>query len=165
MSGEMVLSQLTPVEKAIATYLSEGYSAGDISDKTGYSRATVYWYSRNERVVAALRILLERQLVSDAHAARVVLRQMLDDPETNGRVRADCARILLDRAGFVPPKAKEREGDDVALSEMGPDQLRSFVARAQRELADRAKPVINVAPADSAPQRAPGDSDLSDLLG
>jgi hypothetical protein len=39
------------------------------------------------------------------------------------------------------------------------------VARAQRELADRAKPVIDVRPADSAPQRAPGDSDLSDLLG
>jgi DNA-binding CsgD family transcriptional regulator len=165
MAMEIAVTGLTEQERIIARLISEGLSPVDISHRTGYTIDAVYWHSRKPSVTAAVRIFIERQLVSDAGAARAVLRQLLDDPTVNGRVRADCARILLDRGGFVPPKAKEREGDDIALSEMNPDQLRSYVARAQRELADRAKPVIDVRPADSAPQRAPGDSDLSDLLG
>lgn len=77
------------------------------------------------------------------------------------QTRAYCAVALMDRAGFVPPKARQSEGDDTPLHEMSADRLRDIVLRHEAELASRAR---DVTPRNAQAPSASPDDDI-DLIG
>lgn len=115
----------------------------------------------------SLRRYITSALQRDAKKARRFLRQVLDgavfDDEQLAtmaatKLRMEAAHLLLDRAGYVPPKAGEPNQVMKDPSEMGSDELRVFLARAERELGNRAFPV------DSAPIAPDPNQQVLDML-
>lgn len=81
------------------------------------------------------------------------------------KVRADCAKAILDRAGLVPPKPQnDRNASELPLHEMSIDALRAHADKLERERADSAKP-INAAPASPADAHEFGGVDPAKPIG
>ena len=138
------------------------------SERAGFTPEYGYALIRKPAVQIAIREEMQRALNDDATAARAFLRTILDGtafPEERRnsegalKLRADVGKTLMDRAGYVAPKA----GDAAAPgakdpSEMSSDELRTFIAKAEATLADRAKPI------DNAPNAPVDDSQIADLI-
>jgi phage terminase small subunit len=103
-------------------------------------------------VAAAIRFEITRLLTVEAlPLAYRVLTDLARDSSVPAAVRRACARDLMDRAGFVTPKAPEAAaGAEKPLSEMSSDELRGLVDRLESELGARA---VDVTP-DSAQHSA-----------
>jgi hypothetical protein len=75
------------------------------------------------------------------------------------KVRAECSKALLDRAGYVAPRATIAPGkEEKPLHEQSTDELQTLAARLESELAGRAKPV-------SSATAAPQEDNSVDLIG
>jgi hypothetical protein len=71
-----------------------------------------------------------------------VLVKFARDETVSPRVRADSAKTLLDRAGFVPPKAPEPiDASRKDLTEMTSDEFCAVIADAEARLAQQARDV------------------------
>lgn len=73
-----------------------------------------------------------------------VLMEIMNDPTTDRRLRADVAKYLHTAAGYVPPKAADSPDDanrEKAPHEMTTEELHRFIEDGEKELADRAEPV------------------------
>jgi hypothetical protein len=98
----------------------------------------------------------QRLVLEDAPAAARLLAEVVRNPDHPIKVRVDAAKTIMDRAGFVAPKASEsRDLFSKALSEMTSDELKDAHERASEAkdviasaLADRAKPVIDSTPSE-----------------
>ena len=97
------------------------------------------------RVSAALHAELARRLTCDAApAAYNLLMKVMKDEKMPAKLRVECAKDLLNRAGFdakrgagqVDPSAPGKD-----MSAMSTDELKSIVGRLESELFSRAKPV------------------------
>lgn len=103
---------------------------------------------RHPAVSLAIRAEMTRRLQNeDAPAARRLLRQFVDDETVDKRLRADCAKTLLARGGYVEPKAAEivAPGQKEA-SEMSTDELEAFISKAKQQLDARAEGAKDVTP-------------------
>lgn len=173
--GPTGLARTDPrLKKFLVTYRDTGSlrsaaAAADISPEYAYNliaRADVQALLRQSMMVA---------LADDAQASRRFLRSILDGTvfpdqarsvsDSALKIRADAAKVLLDRAGYVPPKA-DAPGAGGAMrdpSEMSSDELRAFIEKAEAQLGARAQPV------EVARQNAPNDDASSqqviDMLG
>lgn len=127
----------------------------------GFSRNKVAYDDllASPHIILALQIEIRRQLVADAPASFKVLRALRDNDDIAPKIRMDCAKTLLDRAGHVPPRAPLDKGNVAPpLHEMTTDELRGLADTLEGEIADRAKDV------SSAPA-APVDTQDIDLVG
>ena len=93
---------------------------------------------------------MRRQLAMDAPKSFRVLREIRDDKTVSEKVRADCAKTLLDRAGHIAPKAAPEKPGEQPLHEMSTDELRALAGRLEDEIADRAKDVSSAIAAPEA---------------
>lgn len=138
------------------------------SAQSGFSGSTGQYIIRQDIVQAALRQEMQRALNEDAALARAFLREILDgsafpegrkDSEGALKLRADVGKTLMDRAGYVAPKAGDGASPGAKdPSEMTSDELRAFIDKAEATLADRAKPI------DNAPNAPVDDSQIADLI-
>lgn len=89
-----------------------------------------------------------RQMIEIAAPLAVqTLVRCLKDPlpvASVTRAKVDAAKALLAIAGYVAPKAGDAPGDRKPAEEMSADELRQFIEQAQRTLAERARPVLDV---------------------
>jgi hypothetical protein len=69
------------------------------------------------------------------------LIEICRDPDAPKGVRADCAKALLDRAGYVAPRAEPVTPDEKMLVEMSQAELLEVISTCEAELAGRAKVV------------------------
>ena len=70
-----------------------------------------------------------------APAAVEVLASLMDDEDASPKIRLDAAKTILDRAGFVPPKALEAPTvGEKSLHEMSRDELATRVHQLQSEI-------------------------------
>ena len=124
-----------------AACLAIGYAADQ-------SRKILARFMRAPQVVAALHLEVLRLLQQDAPRARRTALSLMENEEVSAKVRADIAFKLLDRAGFIAPRAAPAgRGGDTPMHEMTTTELRSLANRLEGEIAGRAKEVGNV-PAD-----------------
>lgn len=107
--------------------------------------------------IAAIRLLQDPRLISEIESAiagrlrselapksLLVLDEILTSKGASRTLKLAAAKTALDRAGYVPPNARDQMGDPIkSLAEQGPDELKAFIHVAQEELAQRAKPVID----------------------
>ena len=121
--------------------LAESGSIADACRTSGVAQSYGYELVRDPRVQAALALEVRRKLaVGGALGVKVLLE--LAEKATSERVRADCAKALLDRAGFVAPRAAAPgAGLDKTLNEMTIDELKDLAAKLEDEIAGRAKQV------------------------
>lgn len=115
---------------------------------------------RSPQVLAAIQQETRRVLVIEAPAAlqRLITLSKLADSE---KVRADCNKDLLNRAGLVGPRAAAAGASDKPLHELAVVELRAMADRLQGEIEARAKPVN----APNAPNAPAADPQVSDLTG
>lgn len=132
--------------------------------QSGYSQASPHWrttaatLARRPAIVLAVHKAVSRQLVGDAAIARRVAMQILTDTEVAPKVRSDLAVKILRLGGHVEPKHEQRDTtSDKSLAELSMAELRERAEALERELSDRAKPIISVKPS------ATGD-DVIDII-
>ena len=90
----------------------------------------------NEGVQAIFKIEL-------APMATKLLKEIMLDKDASYTIRLNAAKTALGLAGHVAPKAPEApESPEKDMSSQTPEQLKAFIDRAQSELANRAKPIM-----------------------
>ena len=146
-------------EKAMA-FVARLSELGDIkaaANRSGVSETHAYNLIRLPQVQAALTTEVRRKLaIGGALGVRVLLE--LAEKGQSERVRADCAKALVDRAGFVAPRAAAPgSGIDKTLNEMSIDELKDLAGKLEDEISGRAR-LLNAPPNTDAP------SQVSDLL-
>lgn len=125
----------------------------------GYGVCAAYSMLQTPAVTQALSRRMRATLQNDAAPLAIkVLMELTRDETVHAAIRRSAARDLLDRAGYVPPKALEADVNDKSIAAMPADELAALVNKLEGELASRAKDV-------SAPN-APGlDDDMLEMLG
>lgn len=111
---------------------------------------------RTPAIVAAIRAQTALRLQAIAPTALRVLNTIMVDEGAPKGVRVDAAKTLLDRAGFIAPKAREPDRDgDRPLNEYSVEELRRLIDDLEQQRGDEAR-VITSAP--------PAAAELKDML-
>lgn len=123
-------------------------NASESARRAGYSEKSAAEQGRQllekPHIIAAIDDALRVSISSNLAAKAVaVLETVLDDEEAHPKLRVEAAKTILDRAGFIAPKASEPEApfDGKPLHEMTITELQEFIDRgeAQRAVRGRAK--------------------------
>lgn len=164
-----VQSLSTEQHRKFVYSIIRGIPVETASTLAGFKSGYGYYLLRSAQIQVAIREEMQRALQEDAIAARSFLRTILDGtafPEERRnsegalKLRADVGKTLMDRAGYVAPKAGDGASPGAKdPSEMTSDELRAFIDKAEATLADRAQPV------DSAPDAPVDQTHLADMLG
>jgi hypothetical protein len=149
--------RLTDMQAAFVRETVKGRLPDDAARAAGYNMThpdIAYRLLQNPGVALAIRFEVNRLLTVEAlPLAYNVLKDLAKDPKVPPAVRRACARDLIDRAGFVAPKAQAFEGQgEKPLSEMSSEELRALVDKLESELAGRA---VDVSDPPNAPDSAP----------
>ena len=154
------------MQVSLAHHIASGMSIAAASRLSGYADINGAAAALSlPAVQSAIRQRLDALLLQDAAFARKTLRRMVGSTKLDAKTRRQAAVDLLSRGGFVAPKAKESAaGNRSSLSELTPHELRAVLAEAQRALSDRA-PIIDGESQRIAPDPAPDDNKLAELLG
>jgi hypothetical protein len=147
MSGNNLAKNLTEQQEKFVHELIAGRRPDDAARAAGYSESFTKHYNlllRSPTIAAAVRIAIAQRLTTEAlPLSYATLIELARDNATPAAVRRAAARDLMDRAGFVAPKAIDAAsaGADKPLSEMSSDELRGLVDKLESELGARALPV------------------------
>lgn len=152
--------QLTNQQQTFVELLSQGLGKDVAAVGAGYvpGSSAVVLLLQSPHVTRAVERRMRSVLVNDAAPLALrVLQEVAANAEVHPAIRRAAARDLLDRAGYVPPKAASQELADKSIATMSADELAALVNKMEGELAARAKDV-------SAPDGAPIDDELADML-
>jgi phage terminase small subunit len=154
---------LTDLQAAfVANYVETGDSH-KAALQAGYAPATARTAGteilRVPHVAQAVARAVAQRLAMSAPMALAVIEELSSNADISPKVRLDASKALLDRAGFVPPRAAANNVGkiDTPLHEMSVDELKTLAARLENELAERA---TDVSGATLVPEPA-----AADLLG
>jgi uncharacterized protein (UPF0147 family) len=120
---------------------ADAYRAAGYSEESDHNANSLL---HSPAIAAAIRFGITMRLTTEAlPLAYNVLAELARDVAVPAAVRRAAARDLMDRAGFVAPKAIDAAsaGADKPLSEMSSDELRGLVDKLESELGARALPV------------------------
>lgn len=137
-------------ENFIQAYLELGDPVA-AARAAGYSKS--YYEAVRTKVLTqphiafALAAAVHKRFAACAPMAQSVLEHLAQHAVSE-RVRADCAKDLLNRAGYVAPRMPDK-ATEAPLHELSTDALKALASRLEGELAGRAKPVIS---ATAAPE-------------
>jgi HEAT repeat protein len=146
------LARLTPLASAFAEAFALLGSIEAAEKAAGTAPGVGRQFLRRMEVRQAVRAAVSSRLINEAPAiALKVLIEMVRDETAPKGVRVQAANSLLDRAGYVAPRAPEAGRDDLKpLADYTVDELRSLVDKIEGERAAEAK-IIN---SDSTPPSA-----------
>lgn len=137
---------------------AKDYCAAATAGYIGESARTTAWrLLREPRIMAAIQFEVRRRLIGMAPVALSVLETLMT-AATSEKVRADCAKTLLDRAGLIAPRAAAPGTGDKPLHEMAVTELRAMADKLQGEIEARARPV-------NAPNAPSADGQVVDMIG
>jgi hypothetical protein len=163
VSHEMVLAHnFTEQQARFVERAADGLDLKDCALYAGYAESgagdAATRLMREPAIVAAVQLAMARRLAVCAPASLRVLQDFVTDKTVDNRIRLAAAKTLLDRAGFIAPKAVDRTGEGrKALNVMNMDELRQERDRLEKEISDRAKPVSS---AKAAPQDTQAIDDI-----
>jgi len=139
---EAVASGIPPAEAArSAGYVGDAYSA-----------------LKSPSVRQAISLAVQEIL--QLEGAPVALNLLLQTIRNEGapiKIRVDCAKAILDRAGHTARQRAPDSGPGKDLNEMSTEELKSLVDRLEGELAERAQPL-------DAPDETGVSPEVLDLL-
>jgi phage terminase small subunit len=156
---ELTTKRLSEQQQHFVALTVSGVSHEQAATLAGYAENSGYAVSRSPAVRAAIHEAVAHQLVTrSAPLALKVLNDIAADETAPKGVRVDAARTLLDRAGYVAPRASEAVKGEKPLSERTPEELRAFIAQLESTLADKAKVVHGTRVDDTT------DTQVSDMF-
>ena len=130
------MDNFTPKQQFLIHHLASGITVKEAMIAAGYSDT-----SRLSRIItpamqAHLRQLMADRLATLAPSAVDVLSKLMNDNDSSPKNRLDAAKTILDRAGFMPPKASDAPGvGEKPLYEMNRSELEERVRQLQGEIA------------------------------
>ena len=141
--------QLTDKQSAfVREYVSNGCQQTEAARAAGYADPgrQAWALMRIEYVQLAIQRETRMALSGDLSAlATHRLRQILGSDDTEPKLWLDAAKVVLDRGGFVAPKAADASSNSLKeLNEMSVDELTAYLVKAKSEAAQRAIPVIDL---------------------
>jgi hypothetical protein len=155
MTNNLINQQLTDYEKKFIDRVAEGDDVSLAGRAAGLTKkAEILRILAIPSVQDYIALAMARMLRTEsAPAARRVLQEIMLDTKVAAKTRVDCAKALLDRAGFSPIKI----GEDALKSQKSPsemtgDELRREIERLNGEMvarADGAKLIEGVTSDDS----------------
>lgn len=158
-----VTRALTDKQQSFVRYMVQTGDCVTAATLAGYEQPEIAGYHvRDSKGVAAAlpAAMLKALVVEGAPLAYKLLIDTLKDPDQPRKLRLECAKTILDRSGFVAPKASENKGLlPASLVDMTASDLHEASAMIANELANRARPII-----DNAPVIETDDAQLSELL-
>ncbi len=123
------------MQKSLINNLASGMTVKASMKAAGYSETVRASVAITPAMQAYLRQLMVDKLATSAPAAISVLSGLMDDEEASSKIRLDAARSILDRAGFVPPKASDAPTvGEKSLHEMTRTELADRVQQLQGEI-------------------------------
>jgi len=126
---------------ALIDGVSEGLKIRDAMNRAGYSEKVRPATATTPSIMQEIRARTGRNLQTLAPRALDVVVEMMENGG-NDRIRLEAAKTILDRSGFIAPKATDgAENRDKELHQMSREELQARAARLQNEIADRATPV------------------------
>jgi phage terminase small subunit len=147
---------LTSQQQAFVELSASGIDIALAAEYAGYSKDRAQEEGkrllRDPAIITAVHVAMARELAISAPVALRVLREFAGDAAVDKRIRLAAAKTLLDRAGWIAPKAvAASQGGVVPLNEMNMTQLRELADKLEGEIAGRAKEVSSatVAPSDT----------------
>lgn len=147
---------LTTERGVFARAILNGVSVNEACATAGLTESQGYTFLRSssflEELHSAIKVDLKSQLLPLAVS---VAREIMSNKNAPAGVRATLAIQIMDRAGLAPPKGDAPAHRDPTV--MSPGELHREIQRLERELSDRAKPVI-------LPDAPPAPPQVSDLL-
>ncbi len=141
MSNIQTVKGMTERKRAfIYNICDRGLPVNLAAKEAGYASSSSKYLLSDPSISAAIQ---ERMLylfrAEDAPIARQVLRAIMIDESANVKARIECAKALLNRGGFVEPKASiVAEGEVKEASEMTGQEIQSAIESLTRELGVRA---------------------------
>ena len=143
------LAGLDERQRRFVREIVSGRSIIDSARAAGYGESVAYRVRRQPAVAAAIEAELYFRLRTEA--APLALDTVIDlvKNATSERVKLDASRVILDRAGFVPPtKTASDDGQQKQLADMSQEELKAAMDKTEAEidqieaeLAARATPV------------------------
>ncbi len=123
------------MQQALVQNLASGMNIKAAMKSAGYSENVRASIAITPAMQAHLRQLMVDKLATMAPAALAVLSGLMDDEDASSKIRLDAAKTILDRAGFVPPKASDAPTvGEKSLHEMTRSELAARVDQLQSEL-------------------------------
>lgn len=139
--GELIaVAGITEKQRRFVSFLLAGKTVKDSALSAGYSEndldSACIRLMQNPNVIAVLRDLTQKSLVLCASSAVNVLTTLMNSESTHPRIRLECAKTVLDRAGVNAPKNIE-SGSIKGLSEMTGEELSRAISRLHSEIGAR----------------------------
>lgn len=122
--------------------LAQGRGFLSACQVTGYGNREGYALLQTVRISKTIEDRMRVMLQSDyAPAALKFLGDLVSDKAAPLKERRQAAQFLLEKAGYVAPKAKDHEPNDKAISAMSADELATLVEKLENERFSRSKPI------------------------
>lgn len=134
--------ELSAEERAFVDLLAQGMPPGDAAEHAGFPRKMAREVGDRPAVVAAMYADTQFHLRRGALSAGFYLADVSSGLQDGKASRIDASKAVLDRSGHNVPAARPASRlADADLSEYSIDELKQIVAKGERVLGDRAKPV------------------------
>lgn len=138
----VLTTNLTEREDRFVELLCEGLSPGDAASAAGYPARSYIDLLQSPRVSRRVEWRM-RSVIRNELAPKAIhlLGRLLDDEAAPARVRVQAAQFILERAGYVAPRAQVQEAAEKSISAMSAEELASLVEKLEQERSSRAKDV------------------------
>jgi phage terminase small subunit len=122
-------------------------NASEAARLAGYSEKTAseqgHQLLQKAHVIGAI-TEANHALISSTMATKsaALLEKFVDDETVSARVRLDAAKTILDRAGYIPPKAAVPEDDEKPMEEWSVVELEEFISRGEKAARERPRVAV-----------------------
>ena len=131
------MDTFTPKQRSLIDNLASGKTVKAAMEAAGYSDTVRASVAITPAMQTHLRRLMVDKLAMAAPAAITVLSGLMNDEDASPKIRLDTAKTILDRTGFVPPKASDASSvGEKSLYEMSRAELAERVRQLQSEIAE-----------------------------
>jgi hypothetical protein len=131
------MENFTTMQQALILNLASGMEVKAAMSAAGYSKNMRPAVVITPAMQGHLRQLMVGELALMAPKALSLLCGQMDDEEASAKIRLDAAKTILDRAGFVPPKAPEATTmSEKSLHEMTRSELAERVQRLHKDISE-----------------------------
>jgi hypothetical protein len=136
--------RFTDKQKSLVGFIAAGIAPAAAMVKAGYSPETNITQVTTPAMLDEVRRRTGDLLQHLAPRAVMVAAELMESTTASDKIRLDASRLVLDRAGYIAPKAAEAHtGAEKALHEMTREELAERAQRLQKEISERATVIVN----------------------
>ena len=136
--------KFTDKQLALVDALAEGLTNLQALDKAGYSAKVKFSQVISSALIDEIKNRTGLKIQASAPRALELVLEIIENDTAPDKLRLEASKIVLDRAGYIAPKAPEHTAsNEKALHEMSRDELAVRAERLQKEISERARTIVS----------------------